>query len=159
LKKVVFGACCLFMFVSLMLTGCEEFLEPLNYITVTVSVRARAIYQYTDSNGVTVTSPNTGAQVQLRIQKAQGEQSIWEVTTDSNGYTPTKTASFDVYKEQPVEASARPLGFGVTRYDFRIFHWTEIWLLAGEEFGESISVNALDLVLVTIPEVVEPAST
>lgn len=140
------------MFVSLMLTGCEEFLEPLNYITVTVTVQARVIYQHTDSTGIVVTSPNSGCQVQLRIQKAQGEQTVWDVTTDNNGYTPVRTASFDVYKEQFVEASARPTGFSIDyapSEESKRFFWSEIWDLAGEEFGESVSVAALDLVLVT----------
>ena len=146
------------MFFSLILTGCEEdlpeeiedFLDPTpNYITVTVSARARAIYQSTDSNGIVATSPNNGVQVQIKIQKAGGEHAVWDKVTDSNGYTGTVTASFDVYKEQPVEVSARPQGFAANRYGYKVFTWNDIWHLAGEKFGQSITVSAHDLVVIT----------
>lgn len=145
------------MFLSLTLTGCEDlpeelddFLDPTpNYITVTVIARARAIYQSTDDNGITVTSPNDGVVVHIKIQKAGGENSVWDKNTDSNGYTETVTATFDVYKEQPVEVKALPQGFEADRYGSKVFTWNEIWHLAGEEFGKSITVTAYDVVIIT----------
>jgi len=137
------------MFVSLMLTGCEELLGPTpNYITVTVSARAKAILQHTDSNGIIVDTAYSSALVRIKIQKAQGEQSVWDVSTDDKGYTPTKTASFNVYKEQFIEASARPQGDKSISNGYKIFLWNDIWHLAGEEFGKSITVSAHDLVVI-----------
>ena len=152
MKKAVYCVCCLVMFVSLMLTGCEELEEFLdltpNYITVTVSARAKALLQHTDSNGIIVDTPYRNGLIRLKIEKARGENAVWDVTTDLSGYTAAKSASFDVYKEQNVEVHARPQGDKAISYGYKVFTWAEIWRLAGEEFGKSISVSAHDLVVV-----------
>ncbi len=145
------------MFLSLMLTGCEEdlpedvedFLDPTpNHITVTVQASARAYFEHTGSNGIVVTSPNTGVGIQIEIQKARGENVVFERTTNDNGYTDVVVGTFDVYKEQPVEVWARPQGFEAKR-GYKIFTWDMLWHIAGQEFGQSITVTALNLEVVT----------
>lgn len=82
--------------------SCDEFdiesCAGTNYVNVVVEARVHvAITDYTNYTDW------AGAEVQVKITKAGGENVTENRTTDSGGNTEPVNATFKVYNEQPVE--------------------------------------------------------
>jgi len=147
LRRYVFVLCVCVMFLGVVLTGCLPEPEPKpEYITVTVQARANANIRYKRYDGSLVsTEPLAGATVRIEIWKAGGENAIFNRETDSGGLTEMVAATFNVYKEQPVDViawitaikgekvSGSPIGKAK-------FTWQDIWWAAGG-FGESCTFS------------------
>jgi hypothetical protein len=89
----------LVVLISLLLCSseCEEVEELFNYIVVTVNVHAYSKWTFDE--------PAKAQPINICVQKAGGEKVEERLVTNNDGYT-SLTAVFNLYKEQPIEASA-----------------------------------------------------
>ena len=97
----------IFVFISLLLCGCEEVEDVIgpgteiqNYVVVTVNVEVCLIND-------TLQTPVESEQVYIEIVKAGGERLEVKPVTGSDGCTGAYT-TFNLYKEQPIVAKAYP---------------------------------------------------
>ncbi|MDG6218635.1 MAG: hypothetical protein QCI00_04250 [Candidatus Thermoplasmatota archaeon] len=110
-----------FSFLMVGFSGCEELEESdPNYIVTTVTANINSEYFITETEGY----PNVGVNVRVQIIKAGGERIDEIVSTDSNGWT-SATATFKVYKEQPIEIIANLVDYPSV-HDSDKITWEEI---------------------------------
>ncbi len=84
--------------------GCEDEELSLNYINVTVTVVARVV-EGDLNTPEECTAICKGRAVKVFVQKDQGEfQEELGVTDDACTFNPTRTFSFQLYKEQRIDA-------------------------------------------------------
>jgi len=156
------------MILSVMLTGCEFFgpgpsdSDPgstsgteQNYIIVTVKARVQAIFENRsfDTGEPFDVIALAGRNIKIKITKAGGENAIFNKITDSGGFTDLVDATFNVYKEQPVDvfadfSSKQSFPFEYA-YGYEKFTWEQIWEVAGGfgepcTFSSSLTVKEID---------------
>lgn len=101
-KHIIAIGVCLLL-ITLSLSGCELLETKPDYITVTCSAEIDMILK--DKNDKTILIFPSGVPVRVDFIKAGGERSTLTCTADIFGIATTGTASFKLYKEQPIEAT------------------------------------------------------
>jgi len=138
------------LLVSLGLCGCDEFEDKPNYITVTVICSAK-VTLYDSGTGET-TTPSGVVKVNIEIIKAGGER-VSEVvlTPESGGETAEVSATFKLYKEQPIECIGNPVLSSLEDYSGYSFSsavytipWTNFY--PAYDFGDSATERILLLI-------------
>lgn len=134
-----------------MFEGCDI---GVNYITVIVQTRACATVIQKKYQEYTNQAPFAGAVFRIEIIKAGGERVTETRTADASGCTDVVTATFQVYKEQPVEVNAwflsgsKPSEWGGEEIDlvdmeivnnFEYLNWQQ--LDAAADFGDTYYWN------------------
>jgi len=121
MNKKILSIGFIFVFISLFFSGCEEVEEVIgpgtesqNYIVVTVNAEICIIND-------THQTPVESQQVYIEIVKAGGERFEGEPITGSDGCT-TAHASFNLYKEQPIVATAYPYSYSAM-YQQKTLPW------------------------------------
>ena len=95
------------------LSGCEELSKP-DYITVNVICDISVYAQY--ANDPNSNQPVVDALVNVEIVKAGGERVTKKLKTDSLGNCESVTATFKLYRDQPIAAIAAVLYPAETDY-------------------------------------------
>ncbi|MBT8379112.1 MAG: hypothetical protein KJN64_07770 [Ignavibacteria bacterium] len=102
--KIILSVLCLLFISGAFTEGCEEEDLSPNYINVNVTVVARVVEGDLNSpEECTAICKNRA--IKVFVQKAQGEfQEEIGVTDDACTFNPTRTFSFQLYKEQRIDA-------------------------------------------------------
>ena len=138
----------IFLFLIIGLSGCDE-LEDLNkpdYINVFVNCKVNVVlFPKMDSMDDPQTLPAKFLQLNVEIIKAGGERVDGTVSTDSNGETNIVSASFKLYREQPITCMANVAienaNFEYPDYTFnsdsKTIPWSEIY--PAYNFGDTVT--------------------
>jgi len=100
MKKIVLS-----LFTFLLLIRCEEVLDKINYIEVTVKGKVAVLYLDVATNTILVDEGVAGVPVKMSLIKDGGERVEETGITDNSGKT-SITATFKLYKEQPIAFKA-----------------------------------------------------
>ena len=138
-------------FIFTFFSGCEELDEMIddstkpNYINVIVNTDASVLYKYTyyANDGTTASTDmwKNSTTVRFDMIKSQGETHTFYRTTDSAGKTEIATASFQLYKEQPIECIAYVEGVEKDIYppSTKTLTWKQVKSV--KDFGETYVWN------------------
>ena len=132
------------MMLLTILSGCEELSKP-DYITVNVICDISVYAQY--ANDPNSNQPVVDALVNVEIVKAGGERVTKKLKTDSLGNCESVTATFKLYRDQPIAAIANiDLGSVESYYPDFTFNsatetvsWSNIYPLS--DFGDTVQEN------------------
>lgn len=91
------------LFLTLCFSGCELLETKPDYITVTCSAEIDIACR--DKNNDNLKIFVSGLPIRVDFVKAGGERSTLTCTSDIFGIATTGTASFKLYKEQPIEVT------------------------------------------------------
>ena len=100
MKKIVF-----LIFTFILLVRCDEVLDKINYIEVTVTGKVAVMYFDVPTNTILADERIAGTPVKMSLIKAGGERVEDTGTTDIQGSS-SITATFNLYKEQPIAFTA-----------------------------------------------------
>ena len=145
-KHIIVGF--LILFLSVVLSGCDE-LEELNkpnYITVNV-VSSATVYTVTE----TLDTLTPDINVMFEIVKAQGEKFEFYRLTTSSGSTESVACSFKLYKEQFIRSYAQPTGVptGAAK-DMKELSWATVSSVS--KMGESYDWNVNHVLYISSSE-------
>jgi hypothetical protein len=137
--------------IFLFFSGCEELDEMIdsatkpNYINVIVNADATVFYKYTfyakDGTSASTDMWMNSTTVRFDMIKDYGETHTFYKVTDYAGKTSTATASFKLYKEQPIESIAYVEGMEKDLYppSKKTLTWDEV--NKTKDFGETYTWN------------------
>lgn len=136
-KLVVFGACILF--ISLCLSGCEEFEIKPDYITVICQVQGSA-YLLDENDNILPEKP-IGLLIRIDVIKDGGENYVFQEAVNEWGLV-GGYCTFNLYREQGIEAIANVQGSYNDYYPLlptqsKTLTWEQVNAVA--DFGESYS--------------------
>ena len=100
MKRAIF-----IIFTFLLFIRCDEVLDKINYIEVTVTGKVAVMYFDVASNIILADERIAGTPVNMSLIKAGGERVKDTGITDGQGST-SVTATFNLYKEQPIAFKA-----------------------------------------------------
>ena len=137
-----------FLVVILVLSGCEELveLEKPDYISVSVTCEINAVlFPAMDSMDDPQMFPAKDLKVAVEIIKAGGERVNKVVSTDASGKTASVSASFKLYREQPISCIANVVydsaNTDFPEYTFNGDSQTILWsdIYPSHDFGDQVS--------------------
>lgn len=91
-----------FILILISVSGCEELEKHFNYINVTITGKV-VVFEYKDEYNLNYV---VGEPVEMSLIKAGGER-VQETGTTGNDGATSITATFKLYKEQPIEFFAQ----------------------------------------------------
>jgi len=136
------------LIICIIFSGCEGISEldemiksstTPNYINVIVTADASVLYIFTfyakDNSTASTTMNITDTTVRFDMIKAGGETYTLYRITDSAGKTSTASASFKLYKEQPIECIATAEGLDKELYSLSVKKLTWDQVNSTTDFG------------------------
>ena len=146
--KIIISLLGLFFISGAFGDGCEEEEEPKpDYITVNVKTEGELLTEDTNSHIRACSDHTRGKTVRVDVIKAGGEQFNFYNVTDSNCKFTSETATFKLYREQPIEiiayAEEVPGVFTQVRgVDY--LSWDEVY--PQYDFGDTYNYTSLVLI-------------
>jgi len=140
MKKQIAVIGVILLFVTLCFSGCELLEEKPDYITVTCS--AQITSYMLDKYNLLISERPSGLLIRVDFVKDGGERSTFTCTSDSLGIAWTRTTSFKLYKEQPIQAIMTVQGGVLDFYpkepvQYKTLTWD--YVDAAADFGGSYS--------------------
>lgn len=128
-------------------SGCEELDQMIesstkpNYVNVIITADATVLYKFTfyakDGSTASTQINVNDTTVRFDMIKAGGETYTLYRVTDSAGKTQTASATFKLYKEQPIECIATAEGVDNELYSSSVKTLTWDQVSSAKDFGET----------------------